>query len=281
MANYLMRYPNGKAKALTLSYDDGVYSDIRFIETIDRYGLKATFNLNGGCFLSEDEVTDSPTRRLTKKEAIALYTNCGHEIACHGYTHKHATDLPRDAVAYEFLKDREVLENMFGRVIRGMAYAYGNHSDEVIDTVRATGIVYGRTTVSTHNFSLPKEWLALPATCHHRDAALMELAEQFATLAIRPFDTVRLFYVWGHTYEFVHADNWDVIEHFGEYIGNRDDIWYATNIEIYEYIEAYKSLVCSADMTRVYNPTATALWITSDAGKLYTVAPGETVALNG
>ena len=37
---------NGKLKAVTFSYDDGVTQDIRFIEMLDRYGLKGTFNIN-------------------------------------------------------------------------------------------------------------------------------------------------------------------------------------------------------------------------------------------
>ena len=34
---------NGKMKAVTFSYDDGVEQDIRFIELLDRYGLRGTF----------------------------------------------------------------------------------------------------------------------------------------------------------------------------------------------------------------------------------------------
>ena len=37
---------NGKNKALTFSYDDGVTQDKRLIEIFNKYGLKATFNLN-------------------------------------------------------------------------------------------------------------------------------------------------------------------------------------------------------------------------------------------
>ena len=37
---------NGKKKAITFSYDDGVTQDIRFIELLNKYGLKCTFNLN-------------------------------------------------------------------------------------------------------------------------------------------------------------------------------------------------------------------------------------------
>jgi len=41
-----MRYPEGKAKAVTFSYDDGVIEDKKLVEIFDRYGMKATFNFN-------------------------------------------------------------------------------------------------------------------------------------------------------------------------------------------------------------------------------------------
>ena len=37
---------HGKFKAVTFSYDDGVSQDVRLIALLDKYGLKATFNLN-------------------------------------------------------------------------------------------------------------------------------------------------------------------------------------------------------------------------------------------
>jgi hypothetical protein len=65
----------------------------------------------------------------------------------------------------------------------------------------------------------------------------------------------------GVRYEFEANDNWDVIEKFAEYVGGKEDIWYATNIEIYDYIEAYNRLQWSADMTMVHNPSAISVWI--------------------
>ena len=37
---------NGKLKAVTFSFDDGVTQDKRLIEILNKYNLKATFNLN-------------------------------------------------------------------------------------------------------------------------------------------------------------------------------------------------------------------------------------------
>ena len=51
-------------------------------------------------------------------------------------------------------------------------------------------------------------------------------------------------------------DNWKIIEDFCAYMGNRNEIWYATNMEIYEYVQAYHQLVFSTDSSVVYNPSA-------------------------
>ena len=45
-----LRFPGGKTKALTLSYDDGCKQDIRFSKIVTKYGLKCTFNLNSNSF---------------------------------------------------------------------------------------------------------------------------------------------------------------------------------------------------------------------------------------
>ena len=71
----------------------------------------------------------------------------------------------------------------------------------------------------------------------------------------------KVFFLWGHSYEFNDNDNWNVIEEFAEAIGNRDDIWYATNIEICRYVKAFYALQFSANGEKVYNPTATDVYL--------------------
>ena len=41
-------FPEGKAKALTMSYDDGKIQDERLVSIFNRYGIWGTFNLNYG-----------------------------------------------------------------------------------------------------------------------------------------------------------------------------------------------------------------------------------------
>ena len=46
-------YPGGKEKAFNMTYDDGIVQDIEFIEMLNKYGIKATFNLNSGLMFQE------------------------------------------------------------------------------------------------------------------------------------------------------------------------------------------------------------------------------------
>lgn len=276
--NIKMRFPEGRAKALTLSYDDGVEQDIRFIGIIDKYGLKCTFNINSGNYAPEGKVYPEGTihRRMTKQMCTDLYANSGHEVAVHAYTHPWLEKLSPAQVAYEIVKDRETLEEQFGCIVRGMAYPYGTYNDDVVRVLADCGIAYSRTTKSTEKFDIPTDWLRMPATCHHSTPRLMELAKTF--VENKKMDKPQLFYLWGHTYEFEEKDNWNVIEEFAEYIGGRDDIWYATNIEIYEYIEDYNRLVFSIDMTKIKNPTARTIYFYLN-GKEYALGAGETVTV--
>ena len=66
------------------------------------------------------------------------------------------------------------------------------------------------------------------------------------------------------------------MENFCREIAGREEIWYATNMEIYEYVTAFRSLSRSTDGSIVYNPTVTKVWFDRD-GALFSVAPGETV----
>ncbi len=281
MMNY-MQFPGGRQKALTLSYDDGVQQDIRMIEILDKYGIKCTFNINGYSF-EEDERAFAPGqihRRMARREAIEVFSKAianGHEVATHGYSHPFLDKLPPEMVAYEIVEDRKCLEEMFGTIIKGHAYPFGTTDDKVVEILRNCGILYARTTVPTKRFDIPTDWLRMPATCHHKAQDLMQLADQFLNEPIR-YQHPKLFYLWGHTYEFDADNNWEVIEKFAEAMGNRDDVWYANNMQVYEYVEAYRALEFSANGNIVYNPSALTVWFTT-GGIDVKVEPGETVKI--
>lgn len=260
-----MRFQNGTAKALTLSYDDGNDTDLKLMEIMSKHGLKGTFNLNSSKFF------DGAYQDVKK-----IYIDSGNEIACHGVYHKRFAYIKTPEMIHEILDDRENLEKDFNTIVRGMAYAYGYYDSNVIEILKLCGICYSRTVHSTLNFSIPTNWYELNPTCHHKDEKLPELTDTFLN-ASGDIDPM-LFYVWGHSFEFEKHNNWYIIEDFASKTGNRDDIWYATNIEIYDYIESFNRLQFSADCKIIHNPNAIDIWASID-GNIIKIASGETVRL--
>ena len=211
-----LKLKDGKSKVVTLSYDDGVFSDVKLIEIMSKYGLKGTFNICSGRYSKEDEKSENINRVLKLSEAKALYINSGNEVAVHGYTHPWLDHMPMNMCTKDLMDDREKLESQFGTLVRGMAYPFGTYSDDVVASMRSVGIVYSRTVQSTHDFNMPADWMRLPATCHHNDPELMKLAHRFVEESSwgRPW----MFYLWGHSYEFEGNNNWEVIEEFAEFM---------------------------------------------------------------
>lgn len=272
-----LRFPGGKAKALTFSYDDGVEQDIRLIEIFRKHGLRGTFNINGGQFAPEDKIYSEGHvhRRMTEKQVRETYTEDVCEVACHAYKHPFLCECDPATVSLQVLQDRLALEALFDRQIHGMAYPFGPTNDMVVNVLQNTGIWYSRTTVSTEKFDMPTDWLRLPATCHHKNPRLMELADIF--LEMQPNRHPKVFYVWGHSYEFESANNWNVIEDFADKMEGKDDIWYCTNMELYLAWRDYMNLESSADGTMIYNPSARPVWISDGKGNTYEIKPGKTV----
>lgn len=217
-------------KALTFSYDDGIEQDRKLVEIFNKYGMKATFNLNTGIQTPESnfEIEGVYINRMKQEGLEELYR--GHEIATHGLTHAAPTGMTEEQLDKEFLTDMSNIERIYGTYPVGMAYAYGCVDDEVVKYLKSIGIKYGRTVEASHSFEIPKEPLKLKATCHHDDDMLFELAEKF--LKAEPKENEQmLFYVWGHSYEFDVNNNWDRIEEFCKMMSGKADIFYGTNRE--------------------------------------------------
>ena len=273
-----LRFPGFKTKAVTLSYDDGVAADRRLIDIMVKNGIKGTFNLCSGIMES-----DNSPNRISVEEAKDLYLKNGMEIAIHGERHGFWAREPEIDGIIDALNDRQKHERNFGGFIRGMAYPNGSASvsDGIVCALEKIGIIYGRTTTSTLRFAMPTEWLRWNPTCHHKDAKLGELLNAF--LKRNPntdYDKYPvLFYLWGHSYEFNNDNNWEIIEEFCEKISGKEDTWYATNMEICEYVKAYEQLIYDVDNTMVKNPTVIDLYV-NYSGKETFIPAGQTVKIN-
>jgi len=283
MRYVFMRYPHGRAKAVTFSYDDGVKQDQRLAAIFDQYGMKATFNMNNECLREFN---------YSREQLQDIFLSKGHEIAVHGAMHRaNGSNRPIEGIR-DVLDNRLELEEKCGRIIRGMAYpdsgirkmnnfaSYDRIKQYLIDL----DIAYARTLGGDNdNFELPEDFHAWMPSAHHDNPHIMEYIDKFLALDLSPAvycarRAPKLLYIWGHSYEFDKKENWGHIEEICRKLSHHEDIWYATNMEIYEYVQGYKNLRYSADGRMVYNPSLFEIWLDVD-GTLYSVKPGETICL--
>lgn len=268
-------FPGGLRKAVTFSFDDGVRQDLRLMEMFRKYGIKATFNLNSGLSGKEHdwEYRGIHVSRLSPEEIRESYG--GFEIAVHTVHHPDLTVLSAEGVIQEVFQDRQALEALAGYPVRGMAYPYGTCSEGLTGLLRSLGICYSRTVKSTHAYGFPEDYLAWHPTCHYMEQDAPKLADQFLTM---DSDRLSLFYLWGHSYELDGNDNWELMEEFCRKFGTAKDVWRASNMEIYLYMEALDRLVVSCDQKILFNPSAQDLWVTAD-GRPVKIEGGKTVRL--
>jgi hypothetical protein len=171
---------------------------------------------------------------------------------------------------------------MEGKPVTGFAYAFGAYDEVVLKALEASGISYARTIDATHKFDIPQNFLTWHPTCHHDDEKIFELADEFLSdgFYFSLLTPAKLFYVWGHSYEFDQCDNWDHMEKLISKVAGHEDVWYATNGEIREYVEAYRRLIYTADGKTVYNPSAVPVYLGGTFTKEYIeVLPGQSKEL--
>lgn len=228
---------NGKKKAITFSFDDGVTQDIRLIEILNKYGLKGTFNLNsaklglsGDCW--KTDVGDIPRVILNASKVKDVYA--GHEVAVHTLTHPNLTTLNDETVIRQVDLDRKLLSELCGYPVIGMAYPCGgvNNDERVAALIKNnTPIAYARTITSTFSFDPQKDnLLRFNPTLHFLNERMEEVIEKFLALDV---DEPQLLYIWGHSYELDYDESrWTRFENMCKMLSNKADIFYGTNKEV-------------------------------------------------
>ena len=223
-----MLFPEAKSKALILSVDDGTTADRRLVKLMNNYGLKGTFHLNSNKLDTKGY--------LTKNEVKSLFQ--GHEVSVHSANHPALTALTKIDIIYEVVEDRKELERLTGKLVRGMAYPFGNYNDLVVDAIKGTGIEYARTVKDSYNFLIPEDFLRWDPSIHQFGKAyftandslndkkelaiFFKLADDFVKS-----NSLALFDVWGHSWENDgDGDRWTKMEDFFKMVSKRNDIHY-------------------------------------------------------
>jgi hypothetical protein len=135
--------------------------------------------------------------------------------------------------------------------------------------------VYCRTTQQSDPCFPPKEPLLWATTAHQfQEGASPGKWEAFYN---NP-KSRGVFYVWGHTYEFNRpGHDWSDLPRIYKPLSGKPDVWYCTNIQLFDYEAARRAMVIAANRKSAFNPSG--IPVTLDIGRLICVPPGQTISL--
>lgn len=206
-------------KIVSLSFDDGTIYDLRFIELLNKYNLKATLNLNSEL---KDFVwyynNEKPIKRLDLEKVKDAYI--GHEVASHSLTHPYFSSLEVNEVIRQVKEDVKNLSNIFGYKIEGFAFPFHDQTEENIQTIKDNvELSYIRFSFLNHSGKhLDRYHIHINAL--YDDEDIYERIEEFK----KEKDENSLFVIAGHAYEFEVKDDWNKIERLLAYLANDKEL---------------------------------------------------------
>ena len=206
-------------KIVSLSFDDGTIYDLRFIELLNKYNLKATLNLNSKL---KDFVwyynNQYPIKRLDLEKVKDAYK--GQEVASHSLTHPYFSSLDDKEVIRQVKEDVENLSKIFGYKIEGFAFPFHDQTEENIQTIKNNvELSYIRYSFLDHS-GKHKDRYHIHINALYDDEDIYERLEDFK----KETEENSLFVIAGHAYEFEVKNDWEKIEKLLAYLANNKDI---------------------------------------------------------
>ena len=203
-------------KIFLISFDDGTIWDRRFVELLNKYHMKATFNLNSGL---EDFVWHYedrfPIRRQLLADTIDLYK--GHEVASHSLHHHWLNTLTPPQLSREVGDDCAAIKELFCLQEIGFGVPFTACSEREVNIIRKF-VRYIRLSEFSDSFAPPKDPYHIPIHALYNQPDVREKIAQFAESDL----PLSLFVMAGHSYELEVLDHWDYMEELLQYIRSFD-----------------------------------------------------------
>lgn len=248
-------------KYFTLSFDDGMQSDAKIVEILNKYGFTcATFNVSSGLIGAEGYLSASEVNALSE---------AGFDIASHTLNH---TDLAtlidnENELKAEIKMDMNNITNLTKTIPVGMAWT----ADDLSNTYKTINAVYASETVkfargytSSGNFALPKYFLRWMPTCSVTDENMLSLADQFIAADCKED---MLFFVWGRSADM--EGYYESFEQLISKISKEDNIVLVNNSEFYQL---FKEEIPSWEKTAIVAGTDTTIVRDGTPKKYFTLS---------
>lgn len=226
-------YPGGKKKAFNITYDDGVLQDVRFVSLLNRYGIKGTFHLNSQLMQEEFAWTHPngmQVKRLPPEGVKHLYH--GHEVASHTLTHPYMHNLPDEELYRQLKTDKDNLEKLFGREVKGFAVPFDYYDDRIADCAKACGFAYARRSETTGTFTPCADAYHWKTGIYHIDPQLTDFVAAF----LNTQEELAVCQIVGHSYDLDAENLWGTMELICAAVAKCEDIWLCTNGELVDFL---------------------------------------------
>ena len=248
-------------KYFTLSFDDGMASDAKIVEILNKYGMTcATFNVSSALIGSEGYYTADEIKALAE---------AGFDIASHTLNHTNLATLisDKEALKAEIKTDIDNIAEITRVKPMGMAWTEDDLTNtyNTINAVHATATLsYARGYTSSKNFALPKYFLRWMPTCAVTDSDMLELADNFITSECTED---MLFFVWGRSSDM--EGYYESFEQLISKISQEDDIVLVSNSEFYQL---FKDDISTWEKTAIVAGTDTTLVRDGTPKKYFTLS---------
>jgi len=220
---------------VTTSWDDGMLTDLKLAELLDKYGVKGTFYIPK-CYL------DNP---LSREDMIALDQK--FEIGAHTLTHVVLTAVSLEEARKEIEGSKAYLEDLLGHGISMFCYPKGRYNENVKRLVRTAGFIAARTCIPG-SFSPPQDPYEWQITLHVSNGSprmtlkiwresgisiksLLDWEVRARLLFDRALEKGGIYHIWGHSWEIERKHEWPKLERVLNYLSNREGVRYMTNGE--------------------------------------------------
>ena len=203
-------------KSFVFAIDDGTVFDKKTVAIFNKYGIKATFNLNSGLqdFVWHKDWLE--VQRLKLEENKAIYD--GHEVASHSLTHPFLTSLSDEDVYREVGEDIDNLRNIFHREIESFSFPFDGFDERTIGIIKSLGITHIILPAIDDSFRFPIDTCHIKVTSWNIDDALDKVRRFIED------DQAELFVYLSHSYDYEFDGSYDKLEELCRIVSERKDI---------------------------------------------------------
>lgn len=268
----MKRFPGGKAKAFNITYDDGVHQDVAFVELLNRYGIKGTFNLNSRLMEEEFSWTHPQGMEVTRLPiSVVKELYRGHEVASHTLTHPYMSSLTKEEILYQMAQDKQRLESVWGAEVAGFAVPFSYYSDLIADCALETGFEYARMSEFSQCYTPCRDYYYWKTGFYHIQPGLADYVAGF----LNTKEEMAVCQIVGHSYDLDAENLWGTMELICAAVSAREDVWLCTNLELVRYLKVMDQCVITQDYAR--NQSNTDLWLEIN-GDIHRLSPGESIS---